>query len=296
MKFRRILLAAAAVCVAFGCNAQLLYKISGNGAVKPSYLFGTHHLAPVSVLDNTKGLRDALNSSDRVIGEIDMVHINQMEMAQKMQPYMLAPADSTLSKVISAEDFARIGETFKKYAPMPGMTLEMFEPMKPMVPMTVVVATIGAQCVDNFDPTKQLDTEVQKTAVAAGKEVLGLETVEKQAQVLYGTLPIRVQARQMVEGLSDVEKGKQKMRELTDSYMAADLTRMSNIDKDSDDPEEAVFMEELADKRNADWLKQLPALLKEKSNFIAVGALHLVGEKGLIEGLRKLGYKVEPVK
>ena len=36
-------------------------------------------------------------------------------------------------------------------------------------------------------------------------------------------------------------------------------------------------------------------MLKENSNLIAVGAMHLVGDNGLIEGLRALGYTVEPV-
>lgn len=36
--------------------------------------------------------------------------------------------------------------------------------------------------------------------------------------------------------------------------------------------------------------------MQEKPSFIAVGCLHLVGKEGLIEGLRKLGYRVDPVK
>ena len=48
--------------------------------------------------------------------------------------------------------------------------------------------------------------------------------------------------------------------------------------------------------RNVKWLEKLPAMMSEKSSFIAVGCLHLIGEGGLIEGLRKLGYKVEAVK
>ena len=52
----------------------------------------------------------------------------------------------------------------------------------------------------------------------------------------------------------------------------------------------------LLDKRNADWLTKLPAIFKEGPTFVAVGALHLAGDKGIVEGLRKLGYNVSPVK
>jgi len=47
--------------------------------------------------------------------------------------------------------------------------------------------------------------------------------------------------------------------------------------------------------RNVRWLEKLPAIMAEKPSFIAVGCLHLPGEIGLIEGLRDLGYTVEPV-
>ncbi|GHT71951.1 hypothetical protein FACS189455_4730 [Bacteroidia bacterium] len=48
--------------------------------------------------------------------------------------------------------------------------------------------------------------------------------------------------------------------------------------------------------RNDAWMKKLPGLMKDKSSFIAVGALHLVGEEGLLNQLEKAGYKVEAVK
>ena len=64
--------------------------------------------------------------------------------------------------------------------------------------------------------------------------------------------------------------------------------------KEEDD--DSAFTEELIFKRNADWLKELPAIMSETPSFIAVGALHLPGEKGVLEGLRKAGYKITPVK
>ena len=57
---------------AISCNAQLLWKISGNGLEKPSYLFGTHHIAPISVLDSVPGFNNAFASADKVYGELIM--------------------------------------------------------------------------------------------------------------------------------------------------------------------------------------------------------------------------------
>lgn len=56
----------------FVSNAQLLWEVTGNGLSKPSYLFGTHHIAPVSVMDSVPGFASALASADKVYGEMVM--------------------------------------------------------------------------------------------------------------------------------------------------------------------------------------------------------------------------------
>ena len=53
------------ICVAFSANAQLLWKVSGNGLTQPSYIIGTHHLAPFSIMDSIAGLQKAMNETHR---------------------------------------------------------------------------------------------------------------------------------------------------------------------------------------------------------------------------------------
>ena len=54
-------------------------------------------------------------------------------------------------------------------------------------------------------------------------------------------------------------------------------------------------MAALLDNRNQKWAEMLPAQMQEKPLFIAVGALHLPGENGMINLLRQKGYQVDPV-
>lgn len=49
------------------------------------------------------------------------------------------------------------------------------------------------------------------------------------------------------------------------------------------------------DDKNAEWVKKLPAFMKETSSFITVGAIHLGGINGLVKQLQKKGYKVKPI-
>ena len=60
------------ICVAFSANAQLLWKVSGNGLNQPSYIIGTHHLAPFSIMDSIAGLKKAMNEPQQVYGEMKM--------------------------------------------------------------------------------------------------------------------------------------------------------------------------------------------------------------------------------
>lgn len=273
-------------------GAQLLYKVEGNGLESPSYIFGTHHLAPLSTIEKT-GADKPFEGVRQVVGEIDMTQ-DQMTLAMAMQPHMMAPSDSTLTKVISPEDFSVISEEFKKWAPMPGMELFMLDGMKPMVVTAMVAVGMAAQAMPGYNPQEQLDTYFQQQGKTLGKTVVPLETVEYQASVLYDTTPIALQAEALVEMLKDPEKAIKATKDISDAYEAQDLDKMIALsEKDDEHPE---FMIALLDKRNNEWLEKLPEIMKEAPSFIAVGALHLAGEKGIIEGLKKYGYTVTPVK
>ena len=278
------------LCV-FPASSQVLYKVEGNGLTSPSYIFGTHHLAPLSVIE-TFGAAEPFSLAKQVVGEIDMTQ-DQMTLTMAMQPHMLAPSDSTLSKVIPAEDFELVNEEFKKWSPLPGAGLQMFETMKPMVVTAIVSLGMSAEAMQGFDPTQQLDTYFQTQGKAEGKSIVPLETVEEQATILYDTTPISYQAEALVEMLKDPSEAIKAARDLTDAYNAGDLAKMLELtEKEDEHPE---FMIALLDRRNANWLTKLPDMMKEAPSFIAVGALHLAGKKGIIEGLRNLGYTVTPV-
>lgn len=284
--------AALFIAVAVPASSQVLYKVEGNGLSSPSYVFGTHHLAPISVLDQF-GAKAPYESVSQVVGEIDMTQ-DQMALAQAMQPHMMAPADSTLSKVIAPEDFTVISEEFKKWAPMQGMELSMLDMMKPMAVTTMIAATMAQQAMPGFNPAEQLDSWFQLQGKAAGKRIIPLETVEQQATLLFDTTPISYQAEALVELLKDPSEALENTKALTEAYNNQDLDKMLKLSEDEDEHPE--FMIALLDKRNADWLTKLPAIFKEGPTFVAVGALHLAGDKGIVEGLRKLGYKVTPMK
>lgn len=291
--FKKLLLASALTLTTVSADAQLLYKIEGNNLQQPSYIFGTHHLSPLSITDSIADFKVAFESSPQVVGEIDMT-VNPMTLQMKMQPYMVAPEDSTLSVVIPADKYAEVDEVFRKYAPMPGLTLAMFDAMKPMVVQSTISVGIVASQLEGYNQGEQLDTYFQTEGAKAGKKILGLETPEQQAQLLFSTYPILTQVDNLIELIENPEKMIEISRQLNDSYASQDLSALYNLSVETDDNSE--MMMKLLDERNADWLTRLPAIISETPSFIAVGALHLPGEKGILQGLRNLGYTVTPLK
>ncbi len=290
--FLKVMLTGMALATGASASGQVLYKIEGNGLKAPSYIFGTHHVAPLSVAEQF-GAIEPFNAASQIVGEVDMTQ-DQMSLTMALQQHMVAPADSTLSKVISPEDMAVISEEFKKWAPMQGIELSMLDGMKPMVISSMAVVGMCAEAMPGFDPQAQLDTWFQTTGKAAGKTILPLETLEEQAVLLYDSTPISVQAEGLVDLLKNPSKAMEQTKTLSEAYMAQDLKTMYDLSlQDESHPE---FMEAMLDRRNADWLTKLPAIFAEGPTFVAVGALHLAGEKGVVEGLRKAGYTVTAVK
>ena len=88
---KKITSALLLLLLSVGVQAQLLWKISGNGLQKPSYIIGTYHLAPVSFTDSIKGLKEAMASTEQVYGEIVTADMMKPENLAKMQAAMMLP-------------------------------------------------------------------------------------------------------------------------------------------------------------------------------------------------------------
>lgn len=274
-------------------NAQLLWKISGNGLEKPSYLFGTHHIAPISMLDSVAGFNEAFKAADKVYGEMVMSESKTPQAQQAMLAYVMAPQDSTLTAVLTPAQIDSVNTMLQKYMG-PMASVNQFDVLKPSMVCTVVALAQSQRAFPSFNPEQQLDTEIQTRAAAAGKEVGGLETLDDQCKALFGS-PIIEQAKELMDLVRNDNKSLEMAHTLANAYMAGDLNKMLEI---IEDPTMGAGenAEKLINKRNANWVGVMAGLLPTASILIAVGAGHLPGEKGLISLLRNEGYTVEPVK
>lgn len=272
-------------------SAQLLYKIEGNGA-QPSYLFGTHHLAPFSFFQQYS-LENLLDSVQTLVCEVDLAKQRSQEAAIELQQYMMAPSDSTLSAILSPDQLSKVNDLLIKYLPNPAGGVAQFNIFKPAVIQTVISAMMISDMIEGYDPKYQIDGYLVADAKEKGKDIVEFETPEYQGWLLYGSVPISIQAEELIRFCDNPDAATENAKILNEAYQKGDLDTLMALAQEEPD---SNFMEKLLDRRNQQWIKQLSQLLPQGSAFIAVGALHLPGEQGLIQGLRNLGYTVTPIR
>ena len=179
------------ICVALNSNAQLLWKISGNGLEKPSYIFGTHHLAPLSIKDSIAGMPQAINETSQVYGEVMMSEMAAPTFMQEMQKMMMLPADTTLQSLFTPEQYELLGKTVKENLKA---DISMLAQLKPAVISQQLELIFSMKHLKGFNPQEQLDTYFQQQAQQNGKKVGGLETAQSQLDVLFNSQTLRRQA------------------------------------------------------------------------------------------------------
>ena len=300
---RIVMTMAACVVAAVSINAQLLYKISGNGLEKPSYIIGTHHLANVGFVEKINGVKEALTETEQVYGELKWDVMANPDSLKAMQERMMLPEGQTLKTILTPEQYKRL-DAFMTAKMGAGMSNPMVEAqMGKLTPMALVtqfqVLLFLMNHMGEFDPSSTFDQYFQAQAQKNNLPCGGLETMSFQAQVLYGSTPMERQVEQLMCLIDNEQFNVQMLEEMTKAFYAQDLDALKKAmdvklgtSCDSTPEEEAA----LIDNRNADWLTKMPAIMKQAPTFFAVGAGHLPGEKGVLQLLRNAGYTVEGVK
>lgn len=293
MKAKSLLVMALTAVIATAAHSQLLWKVTDNNSGKTSYVFGTHHFAPLSMLDSIKGLDAALQNADKVYGELDMQAAMDPSALMGMQQMMMAPADSTIDKVLTTKQLADLNMAWAKYG-TDQIPLNALYVLKPAGLSTQLAALMSAKVLPDINVGQGIDNELQVRARKAGKQVAGLETMEFQTNMLLGD-PISKQAEDLVETIEDIDAEAGKLVRLTNAYLAQNYKDIETICAESvlKNPESA---EKMIISRNNNWMKQLEPEMKNTNLLVVVGAGHLVGDKGILNQLKQAGFTVTPVK
>ena len=285
---KKALIILAFLAGAFSSNAQLLWKVSGNGLQKPSYLFGTHHIADQTICNGIKGFNDAYNSVEHLYGEVDTEKMNGIATQLKVMSHMKLPKGQTLSSLYTEEQLKVIDDFVTAVM---GVGVKSFDNFKPIMLSSSLQVFIAMKLYPDYDAAKAIDSHMQSRAKKDKKVVKGLETIDFQIDLLYNE-PIEKQAADLLEMAENSKESEEAIIKLTELYRQQDLKGLWDIMMEDTELEE---MEDLLFKRNRNWVEQMKEIMPSASAMFVVGAGHLPGEQGVIKLLEKEGYKLEPV-
>ena len=287
---KRILTLLALSLLCLTSNAQLVWKISGNGIKKPSYILGTHHGCPFTYCDSIPGLMKAFDKVDNIIGEINMIELAEMspERMQKMQAMMMMPVDTSLLSLFSTEEAAKVNEWLGKKM---GASLEMLSAMKPMTIMVTAQNKEMMEVIPEIATMTTIDKYMQTLGQRKGKTIGELETADYQMELLYGN-SLEEQADALLE-MIDHGDSKGLLQQLTNAYKSQNLDTLWKVFQEQMTGYE---YDAIVKVRNLNWEKQMKEILPKQTTLFVVGAGHLPGEYGMINLLQEAGYKVKPVK
>jgi uncharacterized protein len=249
-----------------------------------SYLYGTIHVARREwVFPGPKVLR-ALRNADTVALELD-----------PLDPKTQDNLSSALRRVPGPELPIELKERIEQRRAFECAAPEAFQKLGPG--MQVLALTFFAARRDGLDVAYGIDGVLAGFARGSKKRVVALETTETQVRILTrgGTV------ESLGEAMDDIESGRtvEKLRRLAEMWADADAARFLLVAEtmaESDSDSERALMAELLDARNPGMASGIDALHESGSKvFAAVGALHMLGPRGLPSLMSEKGYRVEPI-
>ena len=296
-----ILLTAVIIASVTYSQAQILYRISGKGLKSPSYIVGTYHLAPSSFADSIPGMRQAVEQTNQVCGELDMMDAFKPENTAKLLKAQMLPEGTTLSSLLTAEQLERLNALLLDVM---GSNLndETFAAQMDKMTPAALSTTLSLQSyikrTESFNPMELIDNYFQMLALQNGKAIKGFETVDFQMGILFGE-SLEKQVNDLMCMVDHFEETDEMVNRITTAYFSQNLKQIEEAMEEDSKVECGTTDEDedrLINNRNSNWLEMMPSMMAEQPTLFVVGAGHLCGEKGVLRLLEKAGYTVEGVK
>jgi uncharacterized protein YbaP (TraB family) len=264
-------------------ESSLLWKIEGPGIQKGSYLFGTMHLIEKQYFIFPDKLEKIVKKTDKLVMELAGLP-NQLEAMK-----YVTLTEGTFADFFGKEQMDSILVWAKAEL---NMSEEAFtKTMSKMKPFVVVQM---ATQIHFMGKTESYEMSFEKIARENDIAIAGFETIAEQMGI-FDKMTKEQQTEMVMETIRDPKKGievTQKMQKLYQGQNVDSLYLMIQEEGGIMTEDQATIL----DDRNERWIPMIEEMAKKEKLFIAVGAGHLGGPKGVIRLLEQKGYTLTPVK
>ena len=258
----------------------LLWKVSGEG-LPPSYVFGTIHVAERHISAQLEKVRDVLAGSEIFVMEA-IFDPDGIEALRKM---MFFTDGTRLQDVISAGLYAETLAILGAYH----VTETDLAPMKPWAAYLTMSYPADMGVI--------LDQRLLHLALEAGLDTMGLETVVEQGN-LFNSFSLDDQVRLLTDAVCHRGILEDDFAKMIALYTEGDLAGMSSYGQRYSFDDNTLYetlTDRLLTRRNHLMAERMQAALEAGRAFIAVGALHLPGEEGILALLERRGFEITRV-
>ena len=263
-------------------DQALFWSIHKNG-LRVGYLLGTIHSEDPRVLDFSEKFVDKLRANQVFAMEL----VPDMQTLQRLTGYMHNPPGKSLESMIGAERYNALETALADYQ-VPAEIISRMKPWAAMMTLSTPPPETGFF----------MDLSLSLRATGNGLKVVGLETLEQQLSFLEN-MPMPMQLALLDQAIAESSQVVDVHNQMVNAYLENNLVTLQKI---SDQQLRAVgksareyFIESGIHARNLRMGESLLSQLENKTVFVAVGALHLPGEEGLLNILRQHGFVLSPL-
>ena len=268
----------------------VLWKIEDpESSAAPNYVFGTVHVTDRRILNLPMEVRKAFAHARVAVFEIKQ---RGSDRALYRDAVLLEPGHS-LGDFLNGDQLRRLSKAAEMY----GFEEHVLHRFKPWALYTMF-SVPPSEAARRNSGNKVLDNSMQTRARDFGVPVYGLETLEEQLALFEGASDEEQTAYldSVLRQLDGVEAGFESFLQL---YLARDIDGIFDLSIESMEAADAnaweSFQEVFLDRRNVNMVERMQEHLQEGGAFVAIGALHLPGEQGVLNLLQDQGYRLTRV-
>ena len=277
------------LAISISAPAQVLYKISGNSAKAPSYIFATNKIVGIEFLDSVPNLLRCFSQCKVVLTEFAM---QDYEALATLRVAALLPDSIRLDRYYTTEEYQKIDETMQLTL---GMGMDKLCRMKPSYLTAMYRNELLHKWLD-YDDQRSMEAFYQAIASDKGIPVRAIDDIGETMYMLFDREPFHWQCKELLQIIDYPEREVRQERTIADMYRMGRLTDIAYLLVSPDNQSTQSYSDyQIYAARNKEWVKRLRDYLVEGGAFITLDAIYLGGEKGLLEQLRAAGYRVRAV-
>lgn len=250
------------------------------------YIGGTVHLLRPGDYPLPEEFEEAYQASSELYFETDIGSMNDIAVQTRMLQQLTYSDDRTLRTVLNDEAYTALSA----YTATAGLPIAMLEKFKP----GLLVSTLQILVFQSMGFTPQgVDAYFHTRAIGDGKAEGQLETVEEQIGFI-SAMGEGNESEFILVSLKELAETGDVMEEMIGVWRSGDADGLSELFVEDMKDESPALYDSLLLQRNLKWIPQIERLLQDAdTEFVLIGAAHIVGENGLLDLLTQRGYEIE---